>query len=246
MELLVVIAIIALLISLLLPVLSKVRRQANAVKCATHLRQIGMVISMYVSDNKGYVPIGYDHAVHRPPPPQSTALWAQVGAYWFEFLTPYVDPHSVWADQLLQERQRSVIWGCTEWEPRLLHQQGLDPFATGYGYNIYPLKPGGDLMRDAMYRGNGRYFKLAEVRNLDKRLEVADARDTNLADLVVPADRSTALDSTVWYSLDLNRHWARTWSDPKGPNVLFFDGHVAELSPAEAVYAMEDPLHGSP
>lgn len=248
-ELLVVIGIIAVLISLLLPVLGKVRRQANAVKCAAHLRQIGMVIAMYVGDNKGYVPIGHDQAVHRPLPQAAQDQWiAQAGAYWFEFLTPYVEPRARWADQLFRERNRSIFWGCPEWEARALAPAslGLDSLDTGYGYNIYPLKPFGDWKRDAMDRGNGRYSKLAEIRNLDKRLEVADGRDRELQDLVAPAEASAPLVPTVWYSLDLNRHWARTWSDPKGPNVLFFDGHVAELSPVDAVYALEDPLHGPP
>ena len=54
-ELLVVIGIIALLIAILLPALSKARQRANLIVCQTHLRQLGQVVVMYVTDNKGNV-----------------------------------------------------------------------------------------------------------------------------------------------------------------------------------------------
>jgi prepilin-type N-terminal cleavage/methylation domain-containing protein/prepilin-type processing-associated H-X9-DG protein len=55
-ELLVVIGIIALLISVLLPALSKAKRAANTVACLANLRSIGQALTIYVSENQGYLP----------------------------------------------------------------------------------------------------------------------------------------------------------------------------------------------
>src|SRR5271156_3877299 len=57
-ELLVVIGIIALLISVLLPALSKARQQGNVVACESRMRQIGQMAVMYCNDNKGSLPWG--------------------------------------------------------------------------------------------------------------------------------------------------------------------------------------------
>lgn len=58
-ELLVVIGIIAILISVLLPALSKAREASNTVKCASNLRSIGQGIHLYVSENNGTLPAAY-------------------------------------------------------------------------------------------------------------------------------------------------------------------------------------------
>ena len=57
-ELLVVIGIIALLISILLPALSRVR-SANRTACLSNIRQLGIAMQQYANDNKDYVPMGY-------------------------------------------------------------------------------------------------------------------------------------------------------------------------------------------
>jgi prepilin-type processing-associated H-X9-DG protein/prepilin-type N-terminal cleavage/methylation domain-containing protein len=57
-ELLVVIGIIALLMSILLPVLGRVRKQADATKCAANLHGMGQAWQMYVTQNRGISPPG--------------------------------------------------------------------------------------------------------------------------------------------------------------------------------------------
>jgi len=55
-ELLVVIGIIALLISMLLPALNKVRAQARVVQCMSNQRQVAMGVLMFANDHGGYAP----------------------------------------------------------------------------------------------------------------------------------------------------------------------------------------------
>lgn len=58
-ELLVVVAIIAVLMALLLPALSQAREQAKKTVCGSNLRQVGIAINIYASQNSGWGMGGY-------------------------------------------------------------------------------------------------------------------------------------------------------------------------------------------
>jgi prepilin-type N-terminal cleavage/methylation domain-containing protein/prepilin-type processing-associated H-X9-DG protein len=84
-ELLVVIGIIAVLIAMLLPALTKARKQAQQVACSSNLRQFGIYFSLYASANKQYIPPSFDLGSNTP----NTWKWPWTDTtcqYWYQIL----------------------------------------------------------------------------------------------------------------------------------------------------------------
>lgn len=85
-ELLVVIGIIALLLSILVPVLGKAKEAANSAKCMSNMRQVGMATMMYVNENKGkWLPPYKAAEVTKNYVPSGGTSWS--GALFYTFLS---------------------------------------------------------------------------------------------------------------------------------------------------------------
>ena len=89
-ELLVVLAIIAVLIGLLLPAVQNVREAANRMKCANHLKQIGLACHQH-HDTYGVFPPGWVFAPFTVP----QGNIPEGGAGTFTFLLPYLEQEAL-------------------------------------------------------------------------------------------------------------------------------------------------------
>lgn len=74
----VAVGLIAILVSLLLPVMAQTREAANSAKCASNLRQMGVALTMYLAQNGGRAP---DNMWHSPSSPE--VAW---DGYWLGIL----------------------------------------------------------------------------------------------------------------------------------------------------------------
>ena len=78
-ELLVVIGIIAILIAILMPALSTAKNKAQAIQCASNMRQLYTFCLMFANDNKGHLP--RPHGVPELSssiPHQQTCIWLHI------------------------------------------------------------------------------------------------------------------------------------------------------------------------
>ncbi len=228
-ELLVVIGIIAVLISILLPSLSRARQAAETVACLSNMRQIQTALLYYANDNQGWVPpgngfedaagnfatpltLGYDY------PSWATNQWPDyihLGKY-----TP--NPHPA------NSSSRNGIAGCTNFNRSTVWtcpSDEADGFSDGNGrfvsYAVY-----GDAwaMRNqwqAPWQRKSQYLdQLWKLTRVKRPAEMAFAVDA-------PAKNGRALWGWDWgvagpdmTSVSL-RH-----NSKKMLNVVYIDGHA--------------------
>jgi len=94
-ELLVVIVIIAILISLTLPALGKVRESAKRLKCLTNMKGFGVAFELYRKDNKDLLPYVLPfHNAQFPQNPSDPQLLEVLGGY-MDAQAPYYDGNGV-------------------------------------------------------------------------------------------------------------------------------------------------------
>jgi len=132
-ELLVVIAIIAILMGILMPALSYVRKQAKSSGCQSNLRQLAMAMNLYAMDHEDRtMPFSHNR-----------------GEYWFHQLAPYLsareyknDPESHIEGAMevafcpmtkRQDRPETTFWGTVSLAWRSLGGEG------SYGLNLWLL-----------------------------------------------------------------------------------------------------------
>jgi prepilin-type N-terminal cleavage/methylation domain-containing protein/prepilin-type processing-associated H-X9-DG protein len=137
-ELLVVIGIIAVLIAILLPALTAARKQAAAVKCLAHLRQIGQGYMLYANNNRNFFPV-----VKSDVPEDGFTFYLPVknNYYWQDMLAPLLTKgkmnfQGTAAD--LQIARLSVLFGCPGFEGYAVNTAfGVDRNNSGYAMNMY-------------------------------------------------------------------------------------------------------------
>lgn len=232
-ELLVVIGIIALLISILLPSLSRAREQAKGIKCASNLRQIGTALNIYVNQNRGF-----------------SAMWTNNGRVLKangEYIDPFImnaagtEYDSYWGVfYALAANLPKETFNCPSEQYRSRNGSG-DGLWSHYGVNGFgrsltapltkPLVLGSSANETALFRS--MKFPDGSTKWVGQQI----ARIRNASGIVFAQDSfETAIDGnedTFWYfkqhiaaPSDMSHEYLR---HNKAANLVYIDGHVETL-----------------
>jgi prepilin-type N-terminal cleavage/methylation domain-containing protein/prepilin-type processing-associated H-X9-DG protein len=222
-ELLVVIAIIALLMGILMPALSRARRQARDVACLSNLRQLGLAAQMYAQECEDFIPRALDNQQAR----------------WLLVFMPFLGEKY----RGTNDYRKVDIYQCPSFPPTGLGSNNARNAeqTVDYVVNAWDMDNPGLTTSDGG-RQMASPTKLHSVRQSAERVYLADneagdwrpvIRERNELDL---ASNLNLLD--VWSTKqlpgsdrtargdNLTRRVARDRHRTNGCNNLFFDGHA--------------------
>ena len=202
-ELLVVISIIAVLMSILMPALGKVKEQAKKVVCSSSMHQLGLSLATYGGDNKGKYPGGvpdgmYPHNYMSPKPSPAKEEAEKSMAHIALIKNGYLDPVYLFCPAAKARNQLN-------YDDLLEHQELYYPGANCYTRTLNP----DDIIIDAgwgmgypywvgykAFSSNGSKFGiLTSSEEKCRKLEKAIAANANsrgdrvaMTDLILTAD----------------------------------------------------------
>lgn len=210
-ELLSVIAVVGVLAAILVPVIGRVRAAAKTSKCAANLRTVHNGFNLYAADNKGYYPAARFHPTQSDPARgRRNRNSGSYGNHWEGELAPYVGVNL-----------RSVAAENSPVATFSICPEGL----TGMNAHL--------VYKGAAFTASGYSLdyqvKAVEIRNPTKTVLVGDSDDYHLglwAGMLPGADGKYASGDPVRHANEAN--------------YLFVDGHVAKLSLAEALGALQE------
>lgn len=218
-ELLVVIAIISLLVSILLPSLSKARSIARSAVCLSNLRGIGQTMYLYANDNQEFVPAGRYSA-------------GLVDNSWMSNMTPYLDTtKTLIPDVHLLSATDAEQYNHAWWGMRCLEETDWIQNKTDSNYQGVPITYGIHIAvkyRVGIYYedgyglldwSTGQTRRLSEVTKCGIALAFMDTKSTDY------------VSAYMWYALTGYQRDLYIPARHDGKyNGCFVDGHSAPIS----------------
>lgn len=243
-ELLVVIAIIALLMAILIPTLQRVKEQAKEVSCRSNLKQVGLIIYLYLQDNDFKMANCHQYDPHSDTK-CNQYFWRHPDGTFYS----HDEDDSYWAVAYSDYITDTDVFGC----PSFKSAAELIATEKLYGYDA-------KLFYDSAFALNGWLDRenVNSIRNLDRVFLCHDhiePRIENASRDMLFNDGPGTLNlthyreggRTDWYR-GIFRHNIRSGEDFRTGgrlNVLWLDNHVSSLeeTTGDNVYKRQyDPL----
>lgn len=242
-ELLVVIAVIALLMSILMPALSRARDQARRVGCSNNLKQIGTSLHMYANDYDSKLPLNHGGNWLWDIAYSTTDYILKTGGDRKTFYCPC---------DLSKNGDMAIVWQYSTNPPITASIDQVAEPTTGRDSN-YRVTSYFWLMDTQTGRAKGteprgvpegwRWPRTLTVKNpagtelvLDATLSTTENPET-ASFVEVPGGLFTR-----WNKYDRTNHIVRG-DQPDGANIMFVDGHSDKRTFQDMIVRRTGPVH---